>query len=614
MIGYKKFDLSMNGVRTLSDGNGTIIKNGIVQANNINANNINCDNITSNYLQQEITDLQTATFGITYNQGTDTTTIDNNVSITKKLYIGSYDVETELNDINTELNLLADTSGNFSNIQTALTGITYVSNVDATSIDNNVVIQQPKALTLNGQNVGQQIITLNNQMSSLIDASGNVILENQVNQNTNAINNLTSGNNDMTMSNLLVKNSFNCAINSTAPPSLLVDVSNNNMEVSATAYFAGQCSFDSILYMNSTTKYQNNTYSFSTITNNAQYPLPAFSSFTEIADIALFQTTINAQSNLSINFTYPLSTYIQISKRAGQPNYDLPFEIYNNVSSIIIKVYDSNDNFIANVPYTSLGTNNQTQITVNTGLYNNQFINFLNICVRVSNYVIPNSTYQSVSKTYKFRILFNTSFTIYPPNGLAWGQEIAEPVNYILFSWTTQQTFADSSPAVLAVVSTQPTYEYKAPFMTLIDTVPTKSFMNMIADYITCNYKPRFIKDWFSVSANNPYTIDLTNNSGLSYVFDHQCQFQAINTTIDASNFMPHIKILFRVDANTTDFYDITGHNMNTNFDNGFCIAWSKNLRQLRIRTGDLNVAVIYNFQSSSYISYTSGQYKVLIY
>lgn len=614
MIGYKKFDLSMNGIRTLSDGNGTIIKNGIVQANNINANNINCDNITSNYLQQEIADLQLATVGITYNQPSDTTTIDNNLTITKKLYIGSYDLETELNDINTELNLLSDTSGNFSQIQTALTGITYVANVDATSIDNNVVIQQPKALTLNGQNVGQQIITLNNQMSSLIDTSGNVILENQVNQNTNAINNLTSGNNDMTMNNLLVKNSFKCAIDNITPPSLFVDVSNNNMEVSATSYFAGQCSFDSVLYMNSTTRYENNTYSFSTITNNVSVNLPAYSGFTEIADIPLFQITINAQSNLAVNFSYPLSTYIQISKRAGQPNYNLPFDIYNNVSSIFIKVYDSNDNFIANVPYTNLGLNIATHITVNTGLYDNQFINFLNICLRVSNYVIPNSTYQTVSKTYKFRILFNTDFTIYPPSGLGWGQVIADPVNYTLFSWTTQQTFVDSSPAVLTVVSTQPTYEYKAPFMTLIDPEPTKSFMNMLADYITCNYKPRFIKDWFGVSANSPYDVDLTNNNGLSYVLDHQCQFQTINTSIDASNYIPHTRILFRADANTVYFYDIAGQNINTSFDNGYTIAWSKDLRKLKIRTGQVNVAVIFNFETGTHTSYPSGQYKVLVY
>jgi hypothetical protein len=66
----------------------------------------------------------TATTGITYNSGTDTTTIDNNVDITKILTIPGY--------VNVKLAL--------DGINDKLSGIAYTSGTDTTTIDNNVKI------------------------------------------------------------------------------------------------------------------------------------------------------------------------------------------------------------------------------------------------------------------------------------------------------------------------------------------------------------------------------------------------------------------------------------------------------------------------------------------
>ena len=72
--------------------------------------------------------------GITYDAGTDTTTIDNNVSITKTLSIPSYaNVKTTLDTINT-----------------AITGITYDSVNDDTVIQNNVVLGNNKNIYQDG--------------------------------------------------------------------------------------------------------------------------------------------------------------------------------------------------------------------------------------------------------------------------------------------------------------------------------------------------------------------------------------------------------------------------------------------------------------------------------
>jgi hypothetical protein len=164
---------------------------------NISQTEINClDNCSVNIqtkfntIDSEIASLQstssgntTALTGITYISGTDTTLIDNNLTISsgKNLLVGTTNVTTEITSLQFTLsgftydasqdldyidnnvtlapgkNLVVNNI-NVSTAITNITGITYTSGTDTTTIDNNVTIN--KTLIVEGMNVKAEIDAL----------------------------------------------------------------------------------------------------------------------------------------------------------------------------------------------------------------------------------------------------------------------------------------------------------------------------------------------------------------------------------------------------------------------------------------------------------------------
>jgi hypothetical protein len=164
---------------------------------NISQTEINClDNcsvniqVKFNSLDSQIASLQststgntTALTGITYVSATDTTLIDNNVTISsgKNLLVGTTNVTTEITSLQFTLsgftydasqdldyidnnvtlapgkNLVVNNI-NVSTAITNITGITYTSGTDTTTIDNNVTIN--KTLIVEGMNVKAEIDAL----------------------------------------------------------------------------------------------------------------------------------------------------------------------------------------------------------------------------------------------------------------------------------------------------------------------------------------------------------------------------------------------------------------------------------------------------------------------
>jgi hypothetical protein len=84
-------------------------------------------------VMSEFNNINTSLSRVSYNSGTDTAAIDNNVTISqgKNLLVGTTNVMSE-----------------FSNINTSLSGVSYNSGTDTTTIDNIVVIPSGKHLFL----------------------------------------------------------------------------------------------------------------------------------------------------------------------------------------------------------------------------------------------------------------------------------------------------------------------------------------------------------------------------------------------------------------------------------------------------------------------------------
>lgn len=123
---------------TTIDNNVTITTGKILTVDGINVNTTLTQVATNT---SNITALQQATTGITYNSTGDLTTIDNNVTITtgKTLTVNGVDVATAIAQVPINTADIAD-------LQQATTGITYNSTGDLTTIDNNVTITTGKKL------------------------------------------------------------------------------------------------------------------------------------------------------------------------------------------------------------------------------------------------------------------------------------------------------------------------------------------------------------------------------------------------------------------------------------------------------------------------------------
>lgn len=148
-------DVSIVG-KSISASSATL---GIITQNELDClDNCNINILTKfNTLDNQISSLQTttggvttATTGISYNAGSDTTTIDNNlvVSSGKSLTLGTTNVNSFITDTNTFITASSNT----------LQGIVYTSGNDTTTINNNVSVTGN--LLIQGMNVKAEIDAL----------------------------------------------------------------------------------------------------------------------------------------------------------------------------------------------------------------------------------------------------------------------------------------------------------------------------------------------------------------------------------------------------------------------------------------------------------------------
>jgi hypothetical protein len=137
---------------------------------NISQSELNCLNNCTvniqtelNVLSNEIDNLQTSTSGnstsltgISYNAGTDTTLIDNNLTISsgKILLIGTANV----------MNLIDSNANDIIALNQRTSGITYNSAADRTTIDNNVTIN--KTLIVQGMDIKAEIDALDSTITT----------------------------------------------------------------------------------------------------------------------------------------------------------------------------------------------------------------------------------------------------------------------------------------------------------------------------------------------------------------------------------------------------------------------------------------------------------------
>jgi len=121
--------------------------------------------------QQDVTDITQRITGITYDSIFDTTTIDNNVTITVPHVLTLNGINVYDTIYNNESNINSNTSRIVS-LETATTGITYASTDDITTIDNNVVVSSSKSLTVSGQNVNTRFSNIEQQITGVSYNSG----------------------------------------------------------------------------------------------------------------------------------------------------------------------------------------------------------------------------------------------------------------------------------------------------------------------------------------------------------------------------------------------------------------------------------------------------------
>ena len=126
--------------------------------------NSNLENLIPS--QADITDISQRITGITYDGITDTTIIDNNVTITAPhvLTVNGMNVYESINNNTTAISTL---NGRVTGVETILTDISYNSTTDTTSINNNVVIGSGKILTLNGGDVDAQLTALEDKTQGI---------------------------------------------------------------------------------------------------------------------------------------------------------------------------------------------------------------------------------------------------------------------------------------------------------------------------------------------------------------------------------------------------------------------------------------------------------------
>lgn len=284
----------------------------------ISQNEINClDNCAVNIQTQfntidsQIASLQTsgnnnsvALTGISYVSATDTTLIDNNLTIStgKNLVVGSTNIITAINAINSTLsgvsydagqdlttinnhvllptgnNLLLGTmnvGSSITNLNTVTSGMTYASGTDTTTIDNNVTIN--KTLIVQGMNIKAEIDALDTSfttgtISSTSITTANLTVTNLANvKQLDVSQSITAGNDIVGGADLYITNDI------TGYGSLFLNNSGGSLNVGGNIIHKTNIAINSVfsLLTSVTLTYPLNEYYVSSLSSTVTVTLPA---------------------------------------------------------------------------------------------------------------------------------------------------------------------------------------------------------------------------------------------------------------------------------------------------------------------------------------------------
>ncbi len=406
---------------------------------NISQSELNClDNCAQNIndkftsLDSQITALQTsstnnntALTGFTYTSATDTTLIDNNLTISsgKNLLVGSTNILSSINAINF-----------------TLSGFIYDFSQDLNYIDNNVTIASGKNLLIGSTNILSSINTLNNITSGVTYNStsdttncdnnlqitsgkklyiGSMDVEAEINALDTSFTTGTINTTDLTTNNLYVNN--NVLLNQNSGTTYLYSdmrlintVNKNNNE-----FFQMYCAnsnIDNILYR------PNGNYNLfiRNATNNANTQIlqANLTNFNIKNTNALIDNnltvngtttlqTVNVNNDLTVNDTFTVTNTLQT-----YPNYVFATDFTEKVTTTQIGTTATID--LASLTLTEpFSKEIYLNLSISGGLqYQNPSLNILN---RIQYTVKYNNFNVSI---YKNNVLWQSNVTLYNPFGM----------------------------------------------------------------------------------------------------------------------------------------------------------------------------------------------------
>lgn len=405
-------------------------------AQNINDKFTSLDSQISS-LQNSSSNYSTALTGITYTSATDTTLIDNNVTIStgKNLLVGTTNIITAINNINSTLSgisydstndlttvnnhMILPTGNNFFlgtgyNVKTniddcilKLSGVTYTSASDTTNIDNNVQITAGKKLYIGTMDVEAEINALDTSFT------------------TGTINST-----DLTTTNLYVNGAVR--LNQTSGTTFiysdlrLINVSTKNVNQFAQLYCGG-LNWDNVLYRpnGNYTLFIRNTAD----TANIQYLNVNSTSFNVKNTNVLIDNNLTVNGTTTLNDNVSFNDTLNVFKMAVNPTYTYSKTLGTSnvlVASVLIPV-DFNQRIIIDVPvsvYRSGTTNNSGSVVIRhfetlssiTAYYTKNDVFVSNLTVTTNNTLPATKQYNYISSPYNYEQYFTNATCNFLPS------------------------------------------------------------------------------------------------------------------------------------------------------------------------------------------------------
>jgi hypothetical protein len=432
---------------------------------NISQTEINClDNCSVNIqtkfdtLDNEIDSLQssssgnsTALTGISYISGTDTTLIDNNLTISsgKNLLVGSTNVINSINTINTTISgisydsaqdlttinnhVLLPTGNNLFlgtgyNVKTniddcinKLSGITYTSGTDTTTIDNNVTIN--KTLIVQGMDIKAEIDALDTSFTTGTINTTNLITSNLTTDNLTVNNTSKFGEiggstlfkNDIRCCNVSTKseNDFTQLYQSGITMNIINQLNNGTLSYQAKNNSGVQTEY---MKVNSTSFNVKNTnvdidtnlnvdgeatFNNGFVSTPIASPIYSYSKIFGFSNVLVATITIGENFKQPINISCPISSY-----RTGRVNNSGNTVFHDDTLSAISCYYTiTNFQSATTLPVTVNNTLPATKRTVHVSPQYNYEQYFTNAFVTLPSYTLP------FTGTLEYKIYFNFTYS-----------------------------------------------------------------------------------------------------------------------------------------------------------------------------------------------------------